>query len=137
MVICKPAGVGGEVPPHQDSEFLYTRPTSAVGFWYALEDAKGGNGALEFVRGSQGRGVGRRFVRVEGGGTGFVEWEGGQKEVGEDEWEMVEVERGGLVLIHGGVVHRSEANRSGRSRFIYTFHVSFPWGWGGGNGRGY
>lgn len=33
------------------------------------------------------------------------------------------VPRGSLVLIHGLAVHRSEANRSARSRHAYTFHV--------------
>ena len=30
---------------------------------------------------------------------------------------------GSLVLIHGEVVHRSYANRSKKSRHVYTFHV--------------
>ena len=27
------------------------------------------------------------------------------------------------MLIHGNLLHKSERNLSGRSRFIYTFHV--------------
>jgi Phytanoyl-CoA dioxygenase (PhyH) len=30
---------------------------------------------------------------------------------------------GTLVIIHGNVLHKSEANRSLKSRYIYTFHV--------------
>jgi len=30
---------------------------------------------------------------------------------------------GTLVIIHGNVLHKSEANRSKKSRYIYTFHV--------------
>ena len=30
---------------------------------------------------------------------------------------------GTLVVIHGNVLHKSEANRSNKSRYIYTFHV--------------
>ena len=30
---------------------------------------------------------------------------------------------GTLVIIHGNVLHKSEANRSQNSRYIYTFHV--------------
>jgi hypothetical protein len=30
---------------------------------------------------------------------------------------------GTLVVIHGNVLHKSEANRSLKSRYIYTFHV--------------
>ncbi|KAI9881500.1 MAG: hypothetical protein M1830_000063 [Pleopsidium flavum] len=139
MVICKQPEVGGAVPPHQDSSFLYTDPPSAVGFWIALEDASGENGCLSFARGSQRRvGVGRRFVRVEGG-TGFVDVEGGrfprgewgrevesEREVGGEEmgeYTLGEVKAGTLVLIHGNLLHKSERNTSSKSRFIYTFHV--------------
>ena len=52
MVICKQPETGGAVPPHQDSTFLYTDPPSAVGFWYALEDATLENGCLSFLPGS-------------------------------------------------------------------------------------
>ena len=30
---------------------------------------------------------------------------------------------GTLVVIHGNVLHKSESNRSLKSRYIYTFHV--------------
>jgi len=36
MVICKQPEIGGAVPPHQDSTFLYTDPPSAVGFWVSI-----------------------------------------------------------------------------------------------------
>lgn len=52
MVICKQPEIGGAVPPHQDSTFLYTNPPSAVGFWYALESATLENGCLSFLPGS-------------------------------------------------------------------------------------
>ncbi|KAI9817040.1 MAG: hypothetical protein M1832_004758 [Thelocarpon impressellum] len=138
MLICKQPEIGGAVPPHQDSTFLYTRPPSAVGFWYALEDADMDNGCLSFARGSHTRvGVGSRFVRMEGGGTGFADvgretearWPRDglryedAEEAREEEYTLGEVKAGSLVLIHGNLLHKSERNRSGRSRFIYTFHV--------------
>ena len=134
MVICKQPEIGGAVPPHQDSTFLYTDPPSAVGFWIALEDATGENGCLSFAKGSHRRApVKRRFVRKEGGGgTEFVEVEGRQfPEVmdsegmgeGEEIYTLGEVKAGTLVLIHGNLLHKSEKNLSGKSRFIYTFHV--------------
>ncbi|MCJ1483982.1 hypothetical protein MMC06_004150, partial [Schaereria dolodes] len=137
MVICKQPEIGGRVPPHQDSTFLYTDPPSAVGFWIALEDAGVGNGCLSFARGSHRRvGVRKRFVRrtgeeegKEGGGTGFVDVQGrrfpegmevevgdgegeGKKEEGEEgeEYEAGEVKAGTLVLIHGNLLHKSERN---------------------------
>ncbi|OCK79922.1 phytanoyl-CoA dioxygenase [Lepidopterella palustris CBS 459.81] len=140
MVICKQPEIGGAVPPHQDSTFLYTDPPSAVGWWYALEDATEGNGCLSFASGSHKRcGVRRRFVRKEGG-TGFMENEGSKFPAGdangpngvnghglvseaEEVYTLGEVKAGTLVLIHGNLLHKSERNTSEKSRFIYTFHV--------------
>ena len=158
MVICKQPEIGGEVPPHQDSTFLYTNPPSAVGFWIALEDATAENGCLSFAKGSHRRTpVRTRFVRKEkGNGTTFADVEGamfpegldhshnGDKNGGnnpgtcgtgdedgveagggaaEEEYELGPVSAGTLVLIHGNLLHKSEKNRSAKSRFIYTFHV--------------
>jgi phytanoyl-CoA hydroxylase len=136
MIICKNPEIGGAVPPHQDSTFLYTDPPSAVGFWYALEDATRENGCLSFWPGShRWSAVERRFVRrKDGEGTEFVGNEGkkwprglerGEKGVGdeEDKYELGEVKAGDLVLIHGNLLHKSERNTSSKGRIIYTFHV--------------
>jgi phytanoyl-CoA hydroxylase len=139
MVICKQPEIGGAVPPHQDSTFLYTRRPSAVGFWIALEDATRENGCLSFARGSHRRTpVRQRFVRTEGGGTGFDKvddqnddgrWPRGfqHEEKGDggddEEYELGGVKAGTLVLIHGNLLHKSEKNLSQKGRMIYTFHV--------------
>ena len=136
MIICKQPEIGGRVPPHQDSTFLYTNPPSAVGFWIALEDATMDNGCLSFAKGSHRRApVKSRFIRKEGGGgTGFedvagakfpesLETEEREDDEEEEGYEMGEVKAGTLVLIHGNLLHKSEKNLSGKSRFIYTFHV--------------
>jgi phytanoyl-CoA hydroxylase len=139
MVICKQPEIGGAVSSHQDSTFLYTDPPSAVGFWYALEDATEENGALSFAPGSHRRvPVRKRLVRLAGGGTGFedlsegkgggvVEEVRGEKEQEDEKFILGEVKAGSLVLIHGNILHKSERNLSTGSRFIYTFHVSL-WG---------
>lgn len=147
MVICKQPEIGGAVPPHQDSTFLYTDPPSAVGFWYALEDATLENGCLSFLPGShRWAAVEKRLVRRDGenGGTIMVDNHGARfppgDEYGEDEkpdgeeGEYVpgEVKAGSLVLIHGNLLHKSEKNLSQKGRIIYTFHVIE-----GGNGRVY
>lgn len=144
MVICKQPGIGGAVPPHRDSEFLYTDPPSAVGWWIALQDAGPGNATLGMFpgshRGRAGGAVKRRFVRrvnEEGQvvGTEFVVNEGpglpkGMQEEEdaslapkEEDVDVLEVKAGSLVLIHGNVLHKSEKNTSPRSRYAYTFHV--------------
>ncbi|KAK8168419.1 hypothetical protein BKA80DRAFT_199034 [Phyllosticta citrichinensis] len=131
MVICKQPQIGGRVPPHQDSPFLYTNPPSAVGFWYALEDCTVNNGCLSFAKGTHKTSpVKQRFVRMPEGGTDFADnHDGAQfppdiqalREGGD--YTLGEVKAGTLVLIHGNVLHKSEKNLSGKSRFIYTFHV--------------
>lgn len=139
MVICKQPEIGGAVPSHQDSVFLYTDPPSAVGFWYALEDCTVDNGCLSFAPGSHRRAaIRKRFVRREDGkGTEFVEndkrkWPEGLKgvpegsseeEEEEEEFVLGEVKAGTLVLIHGNILHKSERNLSQKGRMIYTFHV--------------
>lgn len=149
MVICKQPEIGGAVPPHQDSTFLYTKRPSAVGFWIALEDATAENGCLSFARGShRTTPVRRRFVRTGGqtAGTGFEEvekndeegrWPRGFEHEEEEEeaegnqtaehhqelYQLAEVKAGTLVLIHGNLLHRSEKNLSQKGRMIYTFHV--------------
>ncbi|KAI1635101.1 hypothetical protein F4809DRAFT_468825 [Biscogniauxia mediterranea] len=142
MVICKQPEIGGAVPPHQDSSFLYTAPPSAVGFWYALEDATAENGCLSFLPGShRWAPVKQRFVRAASGGTEFVDNEGARFPAGEEygeqmkgagkdgkgeeegEYKMDEVKAGSLVLIHGNLLHKSERNTSQKGRIIYTFHV--------------
>jgi ectoine hydroxylase-related dioxygenase (phytanoyl-CoA dioxygenase family) len=134
MVICKQPEIGGAVPPHQDSTFLYTNPPSAVGFWYALEDATVENGCLSFLPGSHKTAeVGKRFVRKkDGSGTEFIDNDGarfpagkeyGVAEAEEGEYKLGEVKAGTLVLIHGNLLHKSEKNVSEKGRIIYTFHV--------------
>ncbi|KAL9053222.1 MAG: hypothetical protein Q9162_004889 [Coniocarpon cinnabarinum] len=131
MVICKQPEIGGAVPPHQDSCFLYTNPPSAVGWWYALEDCTISNGCLSFAPGSHRRApIEKRFVKLDRGGTGFVEVDSAHwprdfetQEDKSETYETGEVKAGSLVLIHGNVLHKSERNLSPKSRFIYTFHV--------------
>jgi hypothetical protein len=138
MVICKQPEIGGAVPPHQDSTFLYTDPPSAVGFWYALEDATRENGCLSFLPGShRWAPIRQRFVRAGNGksGTEFIDNAGPQFPVGDEygedkakadedgEYVMGEVKAGSLVLIHGNLLHKSERNTSEKGRIIYTFHV--------------
>ena len=133
MIICKQPEIGGRVPPHQDSVFLYTNPPSAVGFWYALEDCTVDNGCLSFAPGSHKRAPIRdRFVRSsDGRGTTFApnttsEWPENIEQNGgvldEEVYELGEVKAGTLVLIHGNILHKSEQNTSKKGRMIYTFH---------------
>ncbi|PSR85922.1 phytanoyl-CoA dioxygenase [Coniella lustricola] len=138
MVICKQPEIGGAVPPHQDSTFLYTEPPSAVGFWYALEDATLENGCLSFAPGShKWAPISKRLVRKQGNaGTEMVPNTGSQFPPGDEysaantntnekdtEYVPGQVKAGSLVLIHGNLLHKSEKNLSQKGRIIYTFHL--------------
>ncbi|CAN8106020.1 unnamed protein product [Discula destructiva] len=136
MIICKQPEIGGAVPSHQDSTFLYTEAPSAVGFWYALEDATLENGCLSFLPGShKWAPISKRLVRkAANAGTEMVDNTGSQFPLGEaygerpgvvardEDYVPGEVKAGDLVLIHGNLLHKSEKNLSQKGRIIYTFH---------------
>ncbi|OZJ06355.1 hypothetical protein BZG36_00697 [Bifiguratus adelaidae] len=130
MLIFKQPYIGGPVPIHQDSTFLYTEPLSATGFWFALEDCTTQNGCLYFLpKSHKTHPVQRRFVRVEKQGpdmstvTGTTFVGGDEYKVPEDAFVKAECKAGTLVLIHGSTVHKSGPNYSDKSRYVYTFHV--------------
>ncbi|ORY33409.1 hypothetical protein BCR39DRAFT_519879 [Naematelia encephala] len=128
MIICKQPRIGGVVPCHNDSTFLYTDPPSAIGCWIALEDCTPDNGCLSFLPGSHKLSrTASRFVRAQGGGTTFEAVPG--IEPNEEKWDempgwrQAPCKAGTLVLIHGSVMHKSPPNTSDKSRLIYTFHM--------------
>ncbi|KAI0283644.1 phytanoyl-CoA dioxygenase [Russula aff. rugulosa BPL654] len=125
MVITKQPQIGGEVPEHNDSTFLYTSPPTALGFWIALEQCTRENGALSFLPGSHLTApIAKRFVRLASGGTGFEQLlNPNQVQTPVGEYILEECNPGDLVLIHGSVLHKSERNRSDKTRFAYTFHM--------------
>ncbi|OBZ68101.1 Phytanoyl-CoA dioxygenase domain-containing protein 1 [Grifola frondosa] len=126
MVICKQPQIGGEVPEHNDSTFLYTNPPSAVGFWIALEKCTPENGALSFLPGSHLTApITKRFIRLPEGGTGFEQLTPPEQAPKQPEGKYVleTCMPGDMVVIHGSVLHKSERNLSLRTRFAYTFHM--------------
>lgn len=134
MVICKPPAIGGAVPHHNDSTFLYTDPPSAIGFWFALEDCTVDNGCLSFMPGShrmqdkpsgtpsaprpleaqhvtgkygQPRGIDRRFVRKQAdgvGGTTFVPLAEGEEMVWDEEAAQIGECKAGTLVLIHGSV---------------------------------
>ena len=122
MYIFKQAFIGGEVNAHQDGAFLYTRPQSVLGLWWALDDCTLENGCLWAVPRSHEAGVHRRFKRKVGGsGTEFEPKE-------PVEWDLSDavpllIPSGSLVLLHSALVHFSKANTSPKARHAYSIHV--------------
>jgi len=124
MYIYKNPGVGGEVISHQDGTYLYTEPTSAVGFWIALEDATLENGCLKFIRGSHKNGIHRRYIRnPDKDSKDLLIYDRPEPVYQQSNFSACPVPKGTLIAIHSQVVHRSEPNKSKQSRHAYTFHV--------------
>ncbi|KAH7888812.1 hypothetical protein F5I97DRAFT_2005185 [Phlebopus sp. FC_14] len=134
MLIFKQPEIGGAVPEHNDSTFLYTSPPTALGFWIPLERCTPVNGALSFLPGSHlTTPITKRFVRMLGGGTGFEQIPcpappkssrvASETGASEDKYILERCEPGDLVLIHGSVLHKSERNTSTNTRYAYTFHM--------------
>ncbi|XP_017601041.1 phytanoyl-CoA dioxygenase domain-containing protein 1 isoform X1 [Corvus cornix cornix] len=124
MYIFKQPGIGGEVTPHQDATFLHTEPLGRIlGFWIALEDATQENGCLWFIPGSHTNGITRRMVRAASGASTCVEFVGSEPAYEDKQFIPLPISKGGLILIHGEVVHKSELNSSESSRHVFTFHV--------------
>ncbi|KAM4696633.1 phytanoyl-CoA dioxygenase domain-containing protein 1 [Rhinophrynus dorsalis] len=124
MYIFKQPGIGGEVTPHQDATFLHTEPLGRItGFWIPVEDATEENGCLWFIPGSHRAGISRRMVRTPPGTFPRTQFLGEEKKYRDDQFVPAPVSKGGLVLIHGEVVHKSDLNSSPNSRHAYSFHV--------------
>ncbi|GCB67530.1 hypothetical protein scyTo_0000742 [Scyliorhinus torazame] len=124
MYIFKQPGIGGEVMPHQDASFLHTEPLGrVVGFWIAMEDATEENSCLWFIPGSHNSGITRRMLRAPKGDFPLLTFIGMERDYPDDDFIPVPVKKGGLILIHGEVVHKSGPNTSDKSRHVYTFHL--------------
>ncbi|WP_047862199.1 phytanoyl-CoA dioxygenase family protein [Archangium gephyra] len=121
MYIFKQPHIGGEVNCHQDATFLYTEPSTCLGFWFALEDATLENGCLWALPGGHRLGLKKRFVRAAGGGTAFQVLD--STPLPEEGMVPLEVEKGTLVVLHGLLPHKSGANTSSRSRHAYSVHL--------------
>jgi phytanoyl-CoA hydroxylase len=121
MYIFKQPHIGGEVNSHQDSTFLYTDPSTCLGFWFALEDATLENGCLWALPGGHTLGLKKRFVRAPGGGTAFRVLDA--TPVPEEGFVPLEVKKGTLVVLHGLLPHKSGANTSPKSRHAYSVHL--------------
>lgn len=120
MYIFKQPGIGGEVGSHQDASFLMTEPDTCLGFWFALEDATLENGCLLAEPGGHRRPLHARFVR-EGDRTRMERLI--DEPLPTEGLTPLEVPQGSLVVLHGRLPHRSEANRSPRSRHAYAIHI--------------
>lgn len=120
MYIFKQPFIGGEVDWHQDAAFLFTQPSTTLGFWLAIDDATQENGCMFALAGAHHGPLRRRFLR-EGESTRMetlnaAPWP-------DDHSVPLEAPRGSLIVLHGLLPHYSGANRSPRPRHAYTMHL--------------
>jgi Phytanoyl-CoA dioxygenase (PhyH) len=114
-VLCKPAGVGREVPWHQDGEYWLMRPLATCSVWLALDAATPENGAMRFIPGSHQReGLYRHHESKRDNLVLNLELDADQF----DESKAVDVvlEPGQLSLHDVRMIHGSLANRSAKRR---------------------
>eukprot|EP00095_Tigriopus_kingsejongensis_P005332 maker-scaffold779_size98098-snap-gene-0.23 protein:Tk05332 transcript:maker-scaffold779_size98098-snap-gene-0.23-mRNA-1 annotation:"phytanoyl- dioxygenase domain-containing protein 1" len=125
MYIFKQPRIGTEVTPHQDGSFLRNDPLNLVGFWFPIDDATLENGCLWYIPGSHTLPVSRHFVRnpAQSGNEPLMMFRGENPQFNDSNWVAAPVKKGSLVLIHGQVLHKSEANTSDKPRHAYTFHM--------------
>jgi phytanoyl-CoA hydroxylase len=121
MLIFKHARIGGVVDIHQDASFLYTEPSSCIGFWFALEDATIENGCMWAMPGGHRTPLRNWFRRKEGGGTEFVTFS--ETPYSMEGMVPLEVKKGACIVLDGSLPHYSLPNTSGRSRQAYAIHT--------------
>ena len=122
MYIFKQPSIGGEVTCHQDSTYLYTEPSSVLGFWFAMEDAHPGNGCMKGIAGSHQQGLREVFRRQADAKLALetlqpdLHWD-----TANAEW--LDAKQGTLIVLNGLLAHQSAANHSAQSRHAYTLHA--------------
>ena len=128
MFIFKQPKIGGAVTDHVDATFLQVDPMDhVVGVWIAVDEATVENGCLWFIPGSHKTSkLDYRFVRTNSTNPSdpLLKFIGERPVYDQSKFVAVPVPRGSLVLIDGLVVHKSEPNKSEKSRHAYTFHVA-------------
>ena len=115
----KPAGVGSEVPYHQDNAYFNLAPDHALTCWIALADATQENGCVRYIDGSHKLG---NLPHVPSGVKGnSMRLKALPPDAGPEVCGVVR--RGGALIHHCNTIHRSEPNRSDRDRpgllFVY------------------
>jgi Phytanoyl-CoA dioxygenase (PhyH) len=114
-VLCKPAGVGREVPWHQDGEYWLMRPLATCSVWIAIDAATPDNGGMRFIPGSHKReGLYRHHESKRDNLVLNLELDADQF----DQSKAVDVVlQPGQVSLHDvKMIHGSAANRSSQRR---------------------
>ena len=123
-VFCKPAGVGREVPWHQDGRYWPLRPLATCSVWIAIDDSLPENGCMRYIPGSHA--ARRLYAHEHARGDDLVL----NRRVAPSEFDPAsardDILRAGELSLHDVyLVHGSNPNRSGRRRAGYAMRY-FP-----------
>lgn len=118
----KPSEFGAGIPPHQDSDMLYTDPLSCSTIWLALENTTTENGCIWVSPGSHKTGLRYRFIRDHINGIDDRISLGNFEPIEASSYIPLEVKEGTAILMSGELFHKSNRNISTRTRQAYGFH---------------
>jgi len=105
----KPPRTSHVTPPHQDNFYFCLTPSQVLTMWLALDNVDEENGCLRYVPGSHLRGI-RPHSRTKtlGFSQGITDYDDQDR----DQEVVVHAQPGDLLIHHGDMIHRAEANRS-------------------------
>ena len=112
-LFAKPALVGSIVPYHQDNAYFTLVPPDAVTCWIALDDSTLQNGCVFYARATHLQGLRPHCASHVQGNSMMAENPPAPPAIEEVPGIL---HRGGAILHHCEVLHRSEPNRSPRPR---------------------
>ncbi len=112
-LFAKPARVGSAVPFHQDNAYFNLVPDDALTCWVALDDTSIENGCVYYAKGSH---RGPLLAHKASGVQGNSLMLDGVPAAGAFEEVPGVIARGSAIIHHCSLLHRSEPNRSNRSR---------------------
>lgn len=122
-LFAKPPKVGSPVPYHQDNAYFNYTPPDVLTCWIALDDSTLENGCVYYARGTHRHGV---FPHEASGVAGNSQ----KLAVPPSALDLVEepgvLSRGGAILHHCCLIHRSEQNLSARPRRGYSSFTGAP-----------
>ncbi|MCE9590823.1 MAG: phytanoyl-CoA dioxygenase family protein [Planctomycetes bacterium] len=121
-IFYKPASVGASTPWHQDNIWWHADPPDMLTIWIALDDADAGNGAVEYVRGSNVAGLIDHTVPVNDP-MGITYNVIDPARVGRDKLVSYVLKPGEAVMHHCLTIHGSPVNSSNRPRRGFTVHL--------------
>jgi ectoine hydroxylase-related dioxygenase (phytanoyl-CoA dioxygenase family) len=114
-ILCKPAGIGREVPWHQDGEYWLMRPLATCSVWVAIDPVTAQNGCMRFIPGSHRRQELYRHHQTSRENL-VLNLELDQDQFDASKAVNVELEAGQISLHDVRMIHGSLANTSGMRR---------------------